>query len=175
MNNQISYGKIILRPLEPADIDLLYRWENNMEIWELSNTHTPFSKYILNEYINNSFKDIYQTKQLRLIIENWEKQPVGAVDMFDFDPYHLRAGIGILIHNPNDRNRGYAFDALKALEEYVIMSLGLKQLYANIGTDNTSSIRLFKKAGFEQTGLKKSWRKTASGWMDELFFQKILN
>ncbi|MCA1761137.1 MAG: GNAT family N-acetyltransferase, partial [Bacteroidales bacterium] len=135
---------------------------------------TPYSKYVLAEYIKNSVKDIYETKQLRLIIENWERHPVGAVDLFDFDPYHQRAGVGILIHSSEDRNRGYATDTLEALSEYAIQGLGLKQLYANIAADNHQSIHLFEKAGFVTTGIKKDWLKTISGWKDEILYQKFL-
>lgn len=174
MEQLLHHGNIILRPPEPDDIDLLYQWENDMEIWEVSNSRTPFSKYILAEYIKNSGKDIYETKQLRLIIESPGKRPVGAIDLFDFEPYHQRAGVGILIHRAEDRRRGYATDALAALENYSLHFLGLKQLYANIAADNTHSIRLFEKAGFTRTGTKKSWLKTAAGWKDELLYQKLL-
>ena len=174
MNIFMKYGKIMLRPLEPEDIDLLYQWENDMELWEVSHTKTPFSRYILAEYIKNTTKDIYTTRQLRLVIENEESQSVGAVDLFDFEPFHLRAGIGILIHQEEDRQRGYAIDALKALARYAAESLGLKQLYANIASDNEASIRLFEKAGFKRAGVKKSWLKTPGGWKDELLVQKLL-
>lgn len=174
MNKQLAYGKISLRPLEPEDIELLYQWENNIEIWEVSNTKTPFSKHILAQYILESAKDIYETKQLRLIIQNEELKPVGAIDMFDFEPYHLRAGIGILIHNNQDKNKGYASSALKALSKYSFEILGLKQLYANISADNPVSIKLFEKCGFKEIGTKKDWIKTSSGWKDEILFQKML-
>jgi diamine N-acetyltransferase len=173
MDQSLSYRKITLRPLEPEDIDLLYKWENNMEIWEASNTKMPFSKYILAQYIKESAKDIYETKQLRLIIQNENSEPVGAVDLFDFDPYHLRAGVGILIHHKNDRNQGYAADALTALSNYAFHILGLKQLYADIAADNLSSIKLFENVGFEKAGVKKNWLKTANGWKDEIFYQKM--
>ncbi|MDD4426058.1 MAG: GNAT family N-acetyltransferase, partial [Mariniphaga sp.] len=140
MKQPLNHEKIRLRPLEPEDIDLLYRWENNREIWEVSNTHTPFSKYILAAYIQNSGKDIYETKQLRLIIETLEHKPVGAIDLFEFDPYHQRAGLGILIHQPEDRKQGYATDAPAGMENHAVRFLGLKQLYANIAEDNTNSI-----------------------------------
>ena len=175
MNNQLKYGKISLRPLEPEDIELLYQWENNLKIWEVSNTRTPFSKHILAQYLKESAKDIYETKQLRLIIQNEKLEPVGAIDLFDFEPYHLRAGIGVLIHNNSDKNRGYATDALEALSNYTFEILGLKQLYANIATDNLISIKLFENSGFVQVGIKKNWLKTTSGWKDEILFQKILN
>lgn len=174
MNSPLQFGNITLRPLEPEDIDILYKWENDMELWEISNTRSPFSKYILSEYIKNSFKDIYETKQLRFIIENDKNDPVGAIDLFDFDPYHLRAGVGILVHSLKERNRGIASDALVALTNYVTEVLGLKQLYANIAEDNIVSIILFEKAGFEKAGVKKSWLKTPSGWKDEILYQKIL-
>lgn len=174
MNNQLTNGKIILRSLEPEDIELLYQWENNMEIWNVSNTKTPFSKYILAEYIKESGKDIYETKQLRLIIQNENSEPVGAVDLFDFDPYHMRAGIGILIHKEENRNHGYATDALNAIFGYALESLGLKQLYANIAAKNEASIHLFEKVGFEKVGTKKNWLKTITGWEDEILLQKML-
>ena len=163
-----------LRALEPEDIDILYKWENDSSIWHMSNTRTPFSRFTLEEFIESSRKDIYETKQQRFIIENSKKIPVGAIDLYDFDPYHLRAGIGILIHDCKYRNHGYACDALEALTNYALTSLGLKQLYVNIAADNIPSIRLFKKAGFVQTGIKKSWLKTTSGWKDEILLQRIL-
>ena len=89
---------IKLRALEPEDIDILYRWENDTDVWKVSNTIAPFSKYILRQFIENQKYDIYETKQLRLIIEALETQkPVGTIDLFDIDPYNLRAGVGILI------------------------------------------------------------------------------
>lgn len=174
MNKQLKYGKITLRPLEPSDIELLYQWENNQEIWEVSNTKTPYSKHILAQYLIESAKDIYETKQLRLVIQNEKMEAVGAIDLFDFEPYHLRAGVGVLIHNKSDRNKGYAKDALQALSQYALEVLGLKQLYANITQDNVNSIQLFEKSGFEKSGIKKDWIKTVSGWKNELLFQKIL-
>ena len=170
----LKYGKINLRPLEPDDVELLYEWENNLEIWEASNTRTPFSKHVLMQYIKDSVYDIYTTKQLRLVIENRECRPVGAIDLFDFDAYHQRAGVGILIHKTEDRQHGYATDALEAISNYSLNILGLFQLYANIAQDNQASISLFKKSGFVIAGIKKQWLKTVSGWSDELLFQKFL-
>lgn len=174
MNEQLKYGKISLHPLEPEDIELLYQWENNMAIWEVSNTKAPFSRHILAQYIKESAKDIYETKQLRLIIQNENFEAIGAIDLFDFEPYHLRAGVGILIHKESDKNKGYASDAIIALSNYCFNFLGLKQLFANISTDNTASIKLFKKTGFVEVGIKRDWIKTNLGWKDEILFQKIL-
>ena len=174
----LDNNTIILRALEPGDVDLLYRWENNPEYWFVSNTRTPFSRDVIRQYVENSHKDIYELKQLRLMIQL--KAPpadrslaVGAIDLFDFDPYHLRAGVGILIAEKEQRSRGLASDALQLLIDYAFSVLGLHQLYCNIASDNELSIKLFTKLGFEQTGEKTDWLRTDSGWINELIFQKI--
>lgn len=175
MNNQLQYGRITLRPLEPSDIDFLYLWENDLSIWELSNTKTPFSRHILEQYLMEADKDIYEAKQLRLIIQNDKLEVVGFIDLFDFDPYHLRAGVGILINYKQDRRKGYASDALNALCNYAREILGMRQLFANILDNNIASIQLFQNCGFKETGIKVDWVKSQSGWKDEAFFQKIFD
>ncbi|WP_244825597.1 GNAT family N-acetyltransferase [Carboxylicivirga linearis] len=165
--------ELILRALEPTDVDLLYKWENDMKIWEVSNTLTPFSRHQLKLYVEQAQLDIYQTKQLRLIIELEPSQtPVGMIDLFDFDGFHQRGGIGIIIHE-DYRKLGYASEALDMFAEYCFGTLGLKQLYANITINNTGSINLFEKAGFNIIGTKKAWIKTKDGFVDELMYQKL--
>lgn len=165
-----------LRALEPTDLELLYKWENNPEIWEVSSTLTPFSKYILHQYIENSHKDIFESKQLRLIIELNKKntsKPIGTIDLFDFDFYHQRAGIGILIACIEDRNKGYAENSLEIIHEYCKNHLHLCQLYCHIDEDNTGSLKLFEKIGYKISGRQKKWKKTSNGWKDVLFLQYV--
>ncbi len=164
---------IRLRALEPEDLEMLYSWENDPSVWAISNTLAPFSRYTLEQYILDSQRDIYETKQLRLIIETRDGQAIGAVDLFDFDPFHQRAGVGILIHEPANRQKGYAIAALELIADYAEKVLGLHQVFANIGTNNTASIRLFEKAGFIHCGTKREWIRSAKSWIDELTFQKI--
>jgi diamine N-acetyltransferase len=170
---KLENGKVRFRALEPDDVDLLYEWENNAEIWEVSNTYEPFSKYVLSKYIKESQRDIYEAKELRMIIETLDGNAVGAIDLFDFDPFHLRAGVGILIHDEKNRNQGYASDALQLLCNYAHNYLRLHQLFANISEENLASIQLFTSNGFEQCGTKKDWRNTLDGWKAELLFQKL--
>ena len=163
-----------LRALEPEDVDVLYQWENDMKIWNVSDTLTPFSKYILNKYIENSHLDIFQLKELRLMIDDIKaKQPIGLIDLFDFDPYHSRAGIGILIYDDEKRRLGFATSALDLFIYYAFRTLGLHQIYCNIGANNQASLNLFTNFGFEIIGVKKDWRKTIDGWEDEYVLQLI--
>jgi diamine N-acetyltransferase len=162
---------IILRALEPEDLDFLYQIENNESFWEISHTQTPFSKYILREYLENAHLDIYESKQLRFLIEEKStKKQVGMIDLFDFNPQHKRAGIGILIH-PDFERKGFASETLSILINYSFSHLQLHQLYANITSSNSKSLALFKKHKFEEVGVKKDWILSEGKFKDEVLFQ----
>lgn len=170
----LESGLIQLRALEEEDLDILYQWENDTRVWGVSNTLLPFSRRVLKQFIEEQSHDIYHTRQTRLVIESKEEmRPVGVIDLHDFDPYHLRAGVGILIYDMQDREKGYAVEALNVLVNYSFVVLRLHQLYCNIPSNNEPSLKLFEKCGFVQCGLKKEWLKMLSGWLDEYTLQII--
>jgi diamine N-acetyltransferase len=170
----MKFEKINLRALEPEDLELLYRWENDTAYWIISNTVSPFSKYTLKRYMENSHKSIYESGQLRLMIELTEtKKPIGTIDIFDFDPFHKRAGLGILIADAGERKKGYASMALKCLIDYCFSVLQLHQVYCSVLATNCESRDLFVKLGFTETGLKKEWVKGPKGFLDEHFLQLL--
>ena len=165
--------KIHLRALEPEDLDFLYTIENNESFWEVSSTQTPFSRFILEQYIVNSHQDIFEAKQLRLIIvDNITNISVGMIDLFEFNPLHKRAGIGILIIESEQHN-GFASEAIELLINYSFNQLNLHQLFANITADNTKSLELFKKYNFKKIGVKKEWIFSKGDFKDEILFQLI--
>jgi diamine N-acetyltransferase len=176
-------GELIhLRALEPTDLNQLYKWENDSTIWSVSGTLVPFSKFVLEEFVTQVHQDIYTNKQLRLMIdlkyfdetdEDETTRSIGCVDLFDFDPKNKRAGIGILIADKADRGRGYATEALHLIMDYGFEVLDLHQIYSNIRVENESSVALFKRAGFEVTGLKQDWIYEQGKFYDEYTLQLI--
>ena len=165
--------KIYLRALEPEDLEFIHEIENNESFWEISNTETPYSRFLIKQYIEESHKDIYQVKQLRLVISNYSDEAVGLIDIFDFDFKNKRAGIGILIKNSDDRNGGYGGEALQLLLDYCFSHLNLHQLYCNITEGNEASINLFTKQGFKEIGLKKDWNLVDGSYKSEYLYQLI--
>lgn len=164
---------IYLRALEPEDLSFLHSIENDEHIWELSNTQAPYSQYILKHYLANSHKDIFEVKQLRLVISNYQQKAMGMIDLFDFDFKNSRAGIGILIQELEDRQQGYGKEALELLIAYSFTHLNLHQLYCNITEDNQASINLFTSQGFEKVGMKKDWIFSDKIYKNEYLFQLI--
>ncbi|MCK0115213.1 GNAT family N-acetyltransferase [Gelidibacter sp. F63206] len=173
MKETLKGKHIYLRALEPEDLSFLSRIENDETLWELSHTQTPYSQYILKEYLANSHLDIYEAKQLRLVISNYAGQPLGMIDLFDFDFKNSRAGIGVLIRHLGDRQKGYGKEALQLLIDYSFKHLNLHQLYCNILEDNKASIKLFTNQGFEIVGLKKDWVFSNKTYKNEYLLQLI--
>lgn len=164
---------IYLRAIEPKDLQFLYELENNPDIWEISGTTAPYSRHVLGKYLENAHRDIYEMKQVRLCICTHEHDLLGLIDLFDFDPKNHRAGVGIIVLQGENRNKGIGTEAIALLCEYAFSTLQMRQLYANILEDNTASIHLFEKLGFQLVGSKKDWIFADGTYKNELLYQKI--
>ncbi|GHT56093.1 N-acetyltransferase [Bacteroidia bacterium] len=164
---------LLLRALEPEDLDDLYRWENDSELWKYGSTLTPYSKFALRDYLISSVNDLVQCKQLRLVaVDKKAGKSIGTIDLYDYDPIHLRAGIGILL-DVTYRSKGFGKEMLELMKEYAFRVLHLNQLFAYIPENNMASFRLFAACGYEQCGLLKAWRKVADGFEDVYVVQLI--
>lgn len=163
---------ITLRAAEPHDASLIYNWENNQEIWRVSETYMPYSMYQIEQFLINN-NDLFSARQMRFIIElKKDDTEVGCIDIYDFDPIHMRAGIGILLQKEY-RKQGYAKESIELVMDYCFNVLMLKQVYCLIDSLNEDSLNLFKKIGFEQCGYRKEWIRTSNGFIDEIEFQYI--
>ena len=170
----LTGNTIYLRALEPNDLDFLYFLENSTELWEISGTTTPYSKFVLEQYLENAHRDIYDVKQLRLCICTKEDdKAIGLIDLFDFDPKNHRAGVGLVILKEEERNKGVGSEAVLLVSDYVFSVLELRQLFANVVEDNRASVHLFEKLGFEKVGVKKDWIFSKGLYKNEILFQKL--
>lgn len=166
---------IYLRAVEPSDVDMLYRWENDESLWRVSLTSAPMSRFQLDEYARNYVADIYSERQLRLMmVEAETDEVVGTVDITDFDPHNRRAGIGLFVASPY-RRRGYARQALALIDEYVRSTLSIHQLWALVAVDNTASMEMLCRCGFKTSGRLRSWLLREGRYVDVIVLQRLYN
>lgn len=164
---------VSLRAIEPEDLDLLYKIENDASIWHVGTTNVPYSRYALHDYVSRNCNDIYTDRQVRLMIENADGATVGIIDIFDFNPQHLRAEIGIVIEN-SFRHRGYAREAVKAAINYSRNVIHLHQLYAIVDVANTDAVNLFTALNFKHTSTFSQWLYDGHKFHDALLMQTFL-
>ncbi len=164
---------ILLRAVEPEDLEVLYKWENDTSIWDVGNTRQPYSMYMLKQYIDQIDKNIYEAGQLRLMIVNKiTKNAIGTVDLFDLDMHHSRIALGLYIESGN-QGKGYATQTLHLIENYVFNFLQINQLYCQISISNIASKLMFEKEKYETNGILKNWIKTPNGYEDIIVFQRF--
>ncbi len=168
----IKNETITLRCAEPEDAEQIYQWENDRDIWRVSGTHVPFTRFQVEQFLLSN-NDLFSQKQLRLMIElNETEESVGCIDIFDYDGINQRAGLGILIDKAF-RQRGIAKAALALCIDYLFQDLMLHQVYCSIDEPNTTSKKLFESQGFAPYGRRKQWLKTPKGYLDVFDYQLI--
>lgn len=157
--------KLLLRAVEPADLEAILRWENDSDCWDYSDVVAPLSAKIIKDYIDSYNADPFDAGQLRLIISDETGVTYGMADLFHISAIHAHAAVGIYI-DADYRRRGIALRALKMLCNYASLRLGLHNVAAAILPANKASAYLFKAAGFTQAGTLPQWRRTSQGFSD---------
>ncbi|MCI6702051.1 MAG: GNAT family N-acetyltransferase [Prevotella sp.] len=163
---------VTLRAIEPEDLDILYRIENDREVWNVSATNVPYSKYMLHDYIANATGDIYTDKQVRMMIENQQQEVVGILDLVNFDPTHRRAEVGIIIQQPF-RCQGYATAALDKVIDYARDTLHLHQLYVYIDSTQKASLATFQHVGFKKSAVLDDWLFDGENYRETIILQYL--
>lgn len=165
--------RVRLRALEPEDLSIMYTIENDTTTWDVCNLNVPYSYHVLKQYITDTQYDLYADKQLRLMIVRLSDGAViGAIDLSNFEPFHSRAEVGIVILETY-RGEGYATEALRLLCEYAFDFLNMNQLCAHVSMQNSRSMQLFQSCGFVQCGLLKQWWKVQGDYQDVLIMQQL--
>lgn len=164
---------IRLRALEPGDLDMIYRWENDPALWPVGNTIAPLSRFQLNNYIRSYSGDIFQEKQLRLMITLGDEcTPVGTIELFEFDPVNSRIGVGIFVDTPY-RRKGIATQTISMIKNYCREQLSINSMWCVIAESNRPSFDLFINQGFYVAGTLKSWLRIDGKYHDALILQNI--
>jgi len=148
--------QVKLRAIEPEDLDLLYRIENDEKLWNVGTTNVPYSRFLLHDYVANTKNDIYTDRQVRMMVENMDGQVVGVADLVNFDPANRRAEVGLIILDAY-RHQGYGTAVLDSMAQYALRVLHLHQLYAYVDSNNIASLALFTKAGYKVCAKIGDW------------------
>jgi diamine N-acetyltransferase len=173
MTQLLNDGVVALRAIEPTDVDTFTAWENDTALWEYGSTTAPFSRKLIWDYVQNYQPDIYAARQLRLVaVDVASGTAVGAIDFYEFDPQHRRAGVGVLIDR-EWQGRGYGKRMLQLGIDYASRFIGMHQLWAMIPIDNIPSQKLFRAMDFDICGRLRSWLRRDRSYVDAYFLQHL--
>jgi diamine N-acetyltransferase len=170
---------IIFKAVEPSDVSTLLEWENNPDIWSISETIEPLSKYKLDTYIKQTLNfDVFGLRQQRLMIHRILNsdldltEPIGTIDLFEFNPIHKHAGVGIMLLK-DYQNQGVGKIALKQFLSYCFEKLQLHSVYANVSETNINSIKFFESCGFTKVAEYKEFLYENEKYVSQITFQYV--
>ena len=170
-----SLPSVKLRALEPEDLDLLYTIENDRELWDVSETNTPMSKFVIRQYLANQPQDVFQAGEVRLVIEDASlTTAVGLIDLTGVSVTNRSAEIGIALLK-SDRGKGYGTVALQSIEEYAKNNLQLRFLYCKVSLHhNPKSKYLFESNSYKKIAVLPEWHFHNGEYEDLILYQKKL-
>lgn len=149
------YGKkVLLRAMEPEDMEMLREMINDLEIERMVGGWSfPVSKH---EQLRWYERVVDDKRNLRFIIEIIETgEAIGMINLTDLD-WKNRVGFhGIKLKSSAPKGQGYATDAVMALEWYAFEQLNLNRLDGACIVYNDASQRLYDKCGVKVEGIRR--------------------
>jgi RimJ/RimL family protein N-acetyltransferase len=150
-------GELVnLKVLEKDDLPLLADWSNNPEF---------FSDFWFPQMSKTEWEKRYDSltpDKKWFFIEKKDGMKIGTV-------FHFLNGnfmeIGYILV-PNERRKGYGYEAVKIIVDYLFLSKELVRVQAITGVDNFASHRVLERAGFTKEGIIRKSAFIRGEWKD---------
>ena len=138
----------ILRGKRLEDAPIEYQWRSDAELARLDATLPLAISY--DEFLRLFKGQLrYPTPgSHRLSIDTLDGVYVGNCMYYDIDIINKEAEIGIIIGNRHYWGKGYGYDVLVTLVDYIFSSTSLRRLYLHTLEWNKRARRCFEKCGF---------------------------
>ena len=151
----IEGNKCRLVPYESKHVATYNKWLNDPYIQQMTGTE-PYSLNQEYEYQKEWKTD--ETKYIFIILDkSLDDAMCGDINIFINDE-HV-GELNIMIAEEKSRKKGIATETLQLIIDFSIKKLDIKTFVAKIQSDNVDSIKLFKKAGFEETEYIESFKE----------------
>lgn len=151
--SELPGERIVLRKLRDTDKQALFDLYSDEESAKLDDW-VPFTTVEeAAALIDQSEKNFTDKNELRFGIEDLSRKSlVGSCGIFGFDDRNRKCMIYFQVHH-NERNKGYATDAIRLLIDYIFKDLGANRIEAYVTPGNDASVRVLEKNGFQNEGI----------------------
>ena len=141
--------RLLIRPAEEADLESIYQIHADDEV----NRYLPYDTWLSRNDASDWYKRVQRRRQQNdaeqfVVIHAINQKIVGTCTVFDFDVSDFSCELGYVL-NRLCWNRGFMFEAMKALTEYLLSQDSITSVRAVVEAKNTSSLKLLKKLGFD--------------------------
>ncbi|NLB74155.1 MAG: GNAT family N-acetyltransferase [Firmicutes bacterium] len=147
----IKGEKTLLRPLNGADVEVICQWEAGQHITTAAFEHTGRRLTVSEEYMSR-----VNARSTRMFaIEAEDGILIGDIGLVEINWRRSEAELVVRIGHPDYLGKGYGYDAISSLLDYMFSTTRLDSIYLRVLADNVRAVRCFEKCGF-----RKNWVMT---------------
>jgi len=170
----IETNRLLLRSFEEKDLSSFLSYRNDPDIARFQSWPLPFDESLAIAFINEQkIKDIKTHKEgwIQLAIERKEYKALLGDCAVNFIDQKRQAEFGITLQTKYQK-KGYAFEALNELFNYLFIELHIHRIIGLVDTENKNSINLMIKLGMRKEAhfYKSYYDQKVQDWRDEYQF-----
>jgi RimJ/RimL family protein N-acetyltransferase len=169
----IETERLLLRPLEPADVDAVHAYQSRPEVCRYI-PYEPRSREAVAERLADpektraTLEEPGQALDLAIVRKD-TGELIGDMLLFWHSAEHRGGEVGYVLH-PDHAGHGYATEAAAAMLRLGFEGLGLHRIVARIDARNDASAAVLRRLGLRQEAVlvDNEWFK--GGWSTEIDF-----
>ena len=165
-------ARVRLRAVEDDDLDLLWRWRNDLEVAGNLNQPRPWSRADVRAWVNRNREQADQ--RLWFIIETQDGRPIGRIGLTEMDSLNRHAELNLVIGEKEFQGQGLGQDAARTLVRYAFEQLGLNKLWLVTLASNERALICFERCGFRRTGVMQQ-HMFRDGKLQDVVVMEALN
>ena len=160
--------KVILRPLEKADLNRSYlSWLNDSEVARyLISTAFPTNMDQLETFYQRVSAS--RTDVMLAIVSKETDRHIGNIKLGNINWVHRFADLGIMIGDKGSWGKGLGQEACRLLVGHAFMRLNLNKVTLSVYGCHSSAVKAYENVGFRVEGCLKSMLYNAGRYEDQL-------
>jgi RimJ/RimL family protein N-acetyltransferase len=147
----IKGEKTVLRPLNGTDLEVICQWEAGQHIATAAFEHLNRRLTVSEEYMSRA-----NARTTRMFaIEAEDGVLIGDIGLVEINWRRSEAELVVRIGYTKYLGKGYGYDAVSSLLDYMFSTTRLDRIYLRVLADNKRAVKCFEKCGF-----RKNWVMT---------------
>lgn len=154
-----------LRAMEPAEAEMLWRWNHDPEIMRWMDDGHPQSLARVAESLGKRPENTYGDVLLGIEVLA-DGKLIGLVRLRDAEPETGCAELDIYLGEKDYWGHGYATDAMRAMCRYGFEKMRLHKITLTVVVENHAAHRVYQKVGFVDEGRLREVFRRDGRWYD---------
>lgn len=165
----LNWTRVKLTPLDIADLDLIYEWQNDPAIRDLTmGFRFPIQRETARAWLESIRNDNAKSRIVFGIRADGDLK--GVVQLHTIDHYQRKALLGIYIGSHDERGKGLGYISTSLVLDYAFNGLDLRKVSLDVLSTNTGAIKLYEALGFVREGVKRADYFLDGVYLDTYFY-----